>query len=90
MREDTEKRAVELGHYIVKNGSTVRAAAKMYGISKSTVFTDVSERLKKADYQLYTEVKNVLEVNKAQRHIRGGQATKEKYKHCADVAADKK
>lgn len=79
MREDTEKRAVELGRYIAKNGSTVRAAAKVYGISKSTVFTDVSERLKRTDYELYAEVKRVLELNKAQRHIRGGQATKEKY-----------
>ncbi len=76
-----EDRAAELGEYIVRNNATVRAAAKVFGISKSTVHTDVSERLKKSDYSLYLKVRKVLDENKAQRHIRGGLATKEKYEH---------
>lgn len=79
MKYTVEDRAVELGEYIVKNRATVRAAAKRFGISKSTVHTDVSERLKRTDPILYKEVREVLDVNKAQRHIRGGIATREKY-----------
>ena len=75
-----EERAIELGEYIVENNTTVRATAKKFGISKSTVHSDVSERLRKASPALYSEVRKVLDTNKAQRHIRGGQATKEKYK----------
>ncbi len=75
-----EKRTVILGEYIVEHGSTVRDAAKSFGISKSTVHKDVSQRLKRVNPQLYREVKRVLEHNKAQRHIRGGLATKEKYR----------
>lgn len=74
-----EERAVELGEYIVENKSTVRAAAKQFGISKSTVHSDVSNRLQKVSPALYVEVKKVLDNNKAQRHIRGGLATREKY-----------
>ena len=74
-----EKRTVILGEYIVEHGSTVRDAAKSFGISKSTVHKDVSQRLRRINPQLYGEVKRVLEHNKAQRHIRGGLATKEKY-----------
>lgn len=74
-----DKRTVILGEYIVEHGSTVRDAAKTFGISKSTVHKDVSKRLKAIDPQLYTEVKQILEYNKAQRHIRGGLATKNKY-----------
>ena len=74
-----EKRTVILGEYIVEHGSTVRDAAKSFGISKSTVHKDVSQRLKRINPQLYGEVKQVLEHNKAQRHIRGGLATREKY-----------
>lgn len=74
-----ENRAVELGEYIVKNKTTVRAAAGHFGVSKSTVHKDVSERLKRLKPALYSEVKKVLDNNKAQRHIRGGQATKQKY-----------
>lgn len=74
-----EERAVELGEYILQNNATVRVAAKKFGVSKSTVHKDVSERLKYVNPQLYREVKSVLEVNKAQRHIRGGMATKKKY-----------
>ncbi len=79
MRDLVEERAEMLGKYIVKNKATVRATAKVFGISKSTVHTDVSERLKKFDPTLYSEVRMVLDINKAQRHIRGGLATKEKY-----------
>lgn len=74
-----DKRTVILGEYIVEHKSTVRDTAKSFGISKSTVHKDVSQRLKSIDPQLYDEVKQVLEHNKAQRHIRGGLATREKY-----------
>ena len=79
MKTIVEERAIELGEYIVENNTTVRAAAKKFGVSKSTVHSDVSERLKKSSPSLYIEVRKVLDDNKAQRHIRGGQATKEKY-----------
>jgi putative DeoR family transcriptional regulator (stage III sporulation protein D) len=75
-----EQRAVELGEYIIQSKATVRKTAKKFGISKSTVHKDVSERLKKVNPQLYRKVKSVLEINKAQRHIRGGMATRRKYK----------
>lgn len=74
-----DDRATKLGEYIVENKATVRRAAKQFGVSKSTVHKDVSQRLKHIDSGLYTDVKNVLAVNKAQRHIRGGLATKRKY-----------
>lgn len=73
-------RSVELGEYIVKNRSTVRAAAKVFGISKSTVHTDVTQQLEEIDPVLSKEVREILDINKAQRHIRGGIATREKYK----------
>ncbi len=76
-----EERAVELGRYIVENRTTVRAAAKQFGVSKSTVHTDVSRRLERLDPLLYEQVRTVLDINKAQRHIRGGIATREKYKN---------
>lgn len=74
-----DDRATKLGEFIVENNATVRRAAKQFGISKSTVHKDVSQRLKYIDRGLYRDVKNVLAVNKAQRHIRGGMATKKKY-----------
>lgn len=74
-----DDRATKLGEYIVENNATVRCAAKEFGVSKSTVHKDVSQRLKHIDRGLYRDVKNVLAVNKAQRHIRGGMATKKKY-----------
>ena len=80
MKGVVEERAVELGEYILQNNATVRAAAKRFHISKSTVHKDVAERLQAVNPQLYGQVRHVLEVNKAQRHIRGGQATKMKYK----------
>lgn len=80
MKGFVEQRAIELGEYIIQSKATVRKTAKKFGISKSTVHKDVSERLKKVNPQLYREVKSVLEINKAQRHIRGGMATRRKYK----------
>ena len=80
MKGIVEERAVELGTYIVENKSTVRDAAKKFGVSKSTVHTDVSQRLRQLNPCLYNEVRVILDVNKAQRHIRGGIATREKYK----------
>lgn len=74
-----DDRATKLGEYIVENNATVRCAAKQFGVSKSTVHKDVSQRLKYINRGLYRDVKNVLAVNKAQRHIRGGMATKKKY-----------
>lgn len=78
MKGIVEERAVELGEYIIESGATVRSAAKKFGVSKSTVHKDVSERLKTVNPQLYREVKTILEINKAQRHIRGGMATRKK------------
>ncbi|MEE0060247.1 MAG: sporulation transcriptional regulator SpoIIID [Acutalibacteraceae bacterium] len=80
MKGIVEERAVELGQYIIESKATVRSAAKKFGVSKSTVHKDVSERLKYVNPQLYTQVKAVLEINKAQRHIRGGMATRKKYR----------
>ena len=79
LKEFLEERAVKLGEYIFQNKTTVRKAAKAFGVSKSTVHKDVSERLKGINPELYRSVKKVLEINKAQRHIRGGYATKQKY-----------
>ena len=78
MKEATQDRAVILGEYILDTGATVRAAAKVFKISKSTVHKDVTERLSKDDPQLYSKVKKVLEKNKQERHIRGGMATRRK------------
>ena len=75
-----EERAERLAQYIIENRTTVRAAAQKFGISKSTVHTDISERLPQFNRSLYLQVKEVLEVNKAQRHIRGGIATRKKYR----------
>ena len=79
MKNVVDQRAVELAEYIIRNKSTVRAAAKKFGISKSTVHMDVSKRLKNINPSLYSDVRDILEINKAERHIRGGIATKEKY-----------
>ena len=80
MREIGADRAVILGEYILETGATVRGAAKVFKISKSTVHKDVTERLRRSNPQLYREVKKVLERNKQERHIRGGMATRRKYK----------
>ena len=80
MREDLEKRACELAVYIIENRTTIRSAAKHFGISKSTVHKDLSERLEHCNRSLYMQVKQILDTNKAERHIRGGIATRRKYK----------
>lgn len=81
---DLYERAVILGEYIVENKATVRAAAEKFGISKSTVHKDVAERLIKIQPALYPQVKEILEMNKRERHIRGGLATKRKYEKLAE------
>ena len=80
MKIDLEQRAVRLAEYIVENGATVRAAAKKFSVSKSTVHKDLTERLERMNPSLYIEAKAVLEKNKAERHLRGGEATRIKYK----------
>lgn len=75
-----EERCVILGKYIVENNATVRATARQFGISKSTVHQDITEKLLKVNRQLHDEVKSVLDKNKQERHIRGGEATKRKYR----------
>ena len=74
-----KERCVVLGLYIVENNATVRSAAKQFGISKSTVHKDVTQTLKNINKSLYLDVKSVLEKNKEERHLRGGEATKNKY-----------
>ena len=80
MRTDIEERACDLALYIIEHRATVRAAAKQFGISKSTVHKDLSQRLPTFNRTLYLQVKEILEQNKAERHIRGGIATRRKYK----------
>lgn len=80
MNYAVDSRAVVLGEYIIKTGATVRAAAKVFKISKSTVHKDVTQRLRREQPQLYLQVKKILEKNKSERHIRGGLATRRKYK----------
>ena len=80
MKEPIEKRACELAVYIIETGATVRTAARKFGISKSTVHKDLSQRLPRYNKLLYDQVRKVLDVNKQERHIRGGMATRQKYK----------
>jgi len=75
-----EERACDLAVYIIENKATVRAAAKQFNISKSTVHKDLTERLKTVNPALYRQVRELLDINKAERHIRGGMATRRKYK----------
>lgn len=88
--KETETRAVLLGQYIAEYGATVRAAAKEFGISKSTVHKDVSERLEKENPALFEQVKKILEKHKEERHINGGQATKLKYENARKQKAQYK
>ena len=83
MKGNPEERAVQLGEYITETGATVRSAAKAFGISKSTVHKDITYRLEKQNHTLYDEVQKVLRVNKEERHLRGGEATRRKYLHTA-------
>ncbi len=80
MKDHIEKRVVLLANYIIENKTTVREAAKEFGISKSTVHKDVTERLSKLNKSLYLETRKILDKNKAERHLRGGMATKLKHK----------
>ena len=80
MKDSLEKRAQNLAVYIIETGATVRTAARHFGISKSTVHKDLTQRLKSYDQGLYLQVRKVLEVNKQERHIRGGMATRRKYR----------
>ena len=80
MKEEMEKRASALALYMIETGATVRAAAQKFGISKSTVHKDLTQRLRQCNYSLYTQVRVVLDRNKEQRHLRGGLATRRKYK----------
>lgn len=81
MKSYIEERAVEIAEYIIDNNATVRQTAKQFGISKSTVHKDVTERLSQVNPTLAREARKVLDVNKSERHIRGGLATREKYLH---------
>ena len=80
MHTDLEERACQLAVYMIETGATVRAAAKHFGISKSTVHKALTQRLCQCNYTLYLQVRQVLDKNKSERHIRGGLATKRKYK----------
>lgn len=80
MREDVTDRVLEEAEFIANTGATVRATAKIFLSSKSTVHKDVTERLIKIDKELYKRVRKVLEKNLSERHIRGGEATRRKYK----------
>ena len=80
MRTNIEERACELAEYIIQNKATVRAAAERFGVSKSTVHKDMTERLREIDRLRYEKVRLILEQNKAERHLRGGNATRRKYK----------
>ena len=81
MKDYIEERAVEIANYIIETKATVRQAAKKFGISKSTVHKDCTDRLKQLNPGLASEVRQVLDVNKQERDIRGGLATREKYLH---------
>ena len=79
MDDFIEKRACELAVYMIETGATVRAVAQHFGISKSTVHKDLTHRLKQYNHGLYTQVREILDLNKQERHIRGGMATRKKY-----------
>ena len=88
MNYTVEERAEKLGEYIIENSATVRNAAKKFGVSKSTVHKDVSQRLKSLNPAMFSEVRKVLDANKSERHIRGGLATKNKYLREKNLSAD--
>ena len=81
MKDYIEERAIEIANYIIQYNATVRQTAKQFGISKSTVHKDITDRVEHSNPQLARQVRSVLEINKAERHIRGGMATKNKYLH---------
>ncbi len=79
MKGNPEERAIALGEYVVETGATVRTAAQKFGISKSTVHKDLTQRLKSQNHALYDSVQRILRINKEERHLRGGAATRHKY-----------
>ena len=79
MKKIYRERCEEIAGYVLENGATVRSAAQYFGISKSTVHKDLTEKLERLNFGLYEEVKKVLDKNKAERHLRGGEATRRKY-----------
>ena len=79
MKRNSEERAIALGQYVAETGATVRNAAMRFGISKSTVHKDLTQRLKRQNRALYNSVQKVLQLNKEERHLRGGAATRQKY-----------
>lgn len=81
MKEYIEERAMEIANYIIEEKATVRQAAKKFGVSKSTIHKDVTERLSQINASMAREARKVLDINKSERHIRGGMATREKYLH---------
>ena len=81
MKDYIEERAVEIAHYIIEHKATVRQTAKQFGVSKSTIHKDVTERLLQINPALANQARKVLDLNKSERHIRGGMATREKYLH---------
>lgn len=81
MKDYIEERAVEIAHYIIEHKATVRQTAKQFGVSKSTIHKDVTERLLQINPSLAADARKILDTNKAERHIRGGLATREKYLH---------
>ena len=83
MKGAVEERAIELGEFILQNKATVRAAARKFHISKSTVHKDISQKLPHINHHLYEQVRRILDINKAERHIRGGLATRAKYRNTA-------
>lgn len=85
MADTIEERACKLAVYIIETGATVRTAAGHFGISKSTVHKDLSQRLPRYNKRLYRQVRMILDVNKAQRHIRGGLATRRKYQQQKEI-----
>ena len=87
MKTYIEERDIEIANYMIEHNAPVRQAAKNFGISKSTVHKDVTERLEQVNPSLAAEARKVIDVNKSERHIRGGMATKEKYAHQHEQAA---
>ncbi len=81
MKDYIEQRALQIANYIIENNATVRQTAKQFGVSKSTVHKDVTERLEQINPSLAADARKVLDLNKSERHIRGGLATREKYLH---------
>lgn len=84
MKSYIEERVINIANYIIENNATVRQTAKKFGISKSTVHKDVTQTLKQVNKPLYLQVKEILDINKKERHLRGGEATRRKYHHDAE------